>query len=550
MFEFMKGLLKKTPSSSQQQQQQRQHKPAMDEDYKHPLVSEEFGYRYSRRLCVYRTEKLEISPEEKETIDKLIEESRRHYEEHNQQQQQLQKGFKSEIQRQLDALDGERPLKIVIDTDVGTDIDDVLALLTMVHMNKDDVQLLGVTTNYHPTRLRQHIARAILDAANMSHVPVYAGPSYLCGTHRQIFHHGNEGEGLGLSEAQHEDLWQPTRDESAIEFLNAVVREPQNRSRSVSVVAIGIPTNLGYVLKRHPDWDQHVAHVVIMGGGSTVTSKKVEADRMPDVLGVYSPTPESWGPQGFGSSIDTPVYELPAPDGSVRRFLREGRRPIHLFPNHNTSGDTLASVWLFESCRACPVSLIPHEITAQHWLKGRSIETLLQASSTTTASTTSTTSQSEAYPPTISDSSSPSPSPSQSSSSYPPETALCGKLLFEWLSRRHGQRGQCPHDPLTLYEAVYPRQPEEDSSEAATKESEESEFQVGRASLRYVQGTFVVHEWAAFMTFVPDPLGPHRLSVSCYDPRAWLKWLDETLVAGVPLELQTTKSDVATSRWS
>lgn len=46
-----------------------------------------------------------------------------------------------------------------------------------------------------------------------------------------------------------------------------------------------------------------------------------------------------------------------------------------------------------------------------------------------------------------------------------------------------------------------------------------------------------MHEWAAFMTFVPDPLGPHRLAVSCYDPRAWLKWLDETLVAGVPLEM-------------
>jgi len=540
MFEFIKKRLGSTTttttttstttststdasSSNKKNEQTFSSKMYEGEEYKHPFVSDEFGYRYSRRLCMYRTEKLEISPEEKQTIDKLVQQSRQHYEEQ-------QQNYYSEIQRRLDALDGERPLKIVIDTDVGTDIDDVLALLAVVHMNKSDVELLGVTTNYHPTRLRQHIARAILDAANMNHVPIYAGPSYLCGTHRHIFHHGNEGEGLGLSEEQHHELWQPTRDESAIEFLNSVVREPQNRSRSVTVVAIGIPTNLGYVLKRHPDWDQHVAHVVIMGGGSTVTTKAVERSEM---LGVYSPTPDMWGPQGFGlySSKDH-IYELPAPDGSVRRFLREGK-PIHLFPNHNTSGDTLASLWLFES-RACPVSLIPHEITAQHWLKGRSIETLLQSSSTwkSSLSPQSTTTESQS-----SDSTS-------TTAHYPPEVALCGALLFEWLSRRHGQRGQCPHDPLTLYEAAYPRQPD------PKEDGEEIGFQPGRASLKYIQGTFVVHEWAAFMTFVPDPTGPHRLAVSCYDPRAWLQWLDDTLVAGVPTELQTLNSAVSTSRWS
>lgn len=48
------------------------------------------------------------------------------------------------------------------------------------------------------------------------------------------------------------------------------------------------------------------------------------------------------------------------------------------------------------------------------------------------------------------------------------------------------------------------------------------------------------HEWAGFLTFVPDPAnGPHRLALDTAGPSSagrWLGWLDETLVRGVPEE--------------
>ena len=147
---------------------------------------------------------------------------------------------------------------------------------------------------------------------------------------------------------------------------------------------------------------------------------------------------------------------------------------------------------------------------------------------------------------------------------------VAGRFLCEWLDRRGMQKGQCPHDPLTLYEAVYPRLPAVEAGDASgggagdleeagyaggaemggeAKEAKMGEklgekknhahrpgFVPGRAALRYVSGTFVCHEWAGFLTFVPNPDGLHRMAVDVVDSKAWLGWLDDTLSQGIPLE--------------
>jgi hypothetical protein len=38
--------------------------------------------------------------------------------------------------------------KIIFDTDIGTDIDDSLALQFLLHLPKEDYELLGITTTY------------------------------------------------------------------------------------------------------------------------------------------------------------------------------------------------------------------------------------------------------------------------------------------------------------------------------------------------------------------------------------------------------------------
>jgi len=42
----------------------------------------------------------------------------------------------------------KKPIKVIFDTDIGSNIDDAFALLLLLHFPKSDAKLLGVTTEY------------------------------------------------------------------------------------------------------------------------------------------------------------------------------------------------------------------------------------------------------------------------------------------------------------------------------------------------------------------------------------------------------------------
>ena len=163
----------------------------------------------------------------------------------------------SDVQAKLNQLATGKPIKLIIDTDIGTDCDDVLALLTCLNMPAADVDLLGVTTCYHPTLLRKHVAQSILRAAGgrFAHIPVFAGPSRLCGTHRMFFHNGNEGEGLGLSDEEKTALWEEQKSNEAVEFLRKTVAAHPGE---VVIAAIGTGTNIGLCGHRYADFEAQV----------------------------------------------------------------------------------------------------------------------------------------------------------------------------------------------------------------------------------------------------------------------------------------------------
>lgn len=63
--------------------------------------------------------------------------------------------------------------KIIIDTDIGDDIDDAFALLTALADTNDEI--LGITTVFKNTPQRAYIAKSMLLAAGRKEIPVYAG---------------------------------------------------------------------------------------------------------------------------------------------------------------------------------------------------------------------------------------------------------------------------------------------------------------------------------------------------------------------------------------
>ncbi len=84
-------------------------------------------------------------------------------------------------------------MKILLDTDIGSDIDDALALLLLLRL--PDIELLGVTTVYGCTDVRAKVCKTILDAAG-NNAPVFAGESTPLISTIPVWHAGTEGHGV------------------------------------------------------------------------------------------------------------------------------------------------------------------------------------------------------------------------------------------------------------------------------------------------------------------------------------------------------------------
>ena len=125
------------------------------------LSSPCFDYKYSKIACSYRTEFFHATSTEKSLVSSLVTLA-------------MEKDEKTSQQSSKKARK-----KIIIDTDIGTDCDDVLALLMALRMK--DVEIIGVTTNYYPTKLRALVAETMIKASGQN-IPVIPGCDYVCGT--------------------------------------------------------------------------------------------------------------------------------------------------------------------------------------------------------------------------------------------------------------------------------------------------------------------------------------------------------------------------------
>src|SRR5215204_339032 len=82
---------------------------------------------------------------------------------------------------------------VILDTDIGTDVDDILALVVLARAI--ELELIGVTTVYGDTSLRARMTRLILDQMNRPHTPIGVGARETL-TGRPVWWAGHEGHGL------------------------------------------------------------------------------------------------------------------------------------------------------------------------------------------------------------------------------------------------------------------------------------------------------------------------------------------------------------------
>jgi len=146
-------------------------------------------------------------------------------------------------------------LPVILDTDIGTDIDDAFALA--LALASPEIELRGVTTVSADAYTRALIACRLLHAAGRGDVPVAAGrPRRPEPENKGQFRYGIEG-----------DFPNSPVTEPAAEFL---YRKLQAEPGKITLVTIGDLTNVGRLLTEHPEAKPWIRRIVVMGGAVRV----------------------------------------------------------------------------------------------------------------------------------------------------------------------------------------------------------------------------------------------------------------------------------------
>ncbi len=147
--------------------------------------------------------------------------------------------------------------RIWLDTDIGTDVDDCLALAFI--LNSDEYQVEGISCVYGDVDLRAQIALKLLQWHG-TNIPVYTGARQAMKIRQPIYWEGHEGEGiLGDDEPL------PIAEGFAPEVI---VRTVMDNPNEIHLACIAPLTNLALALSIEPRIAQNVAHITIMGGVS------------------------------------------------------------------------------------------------------------------------------------------------------------------------------------------------------------------------------------------------------------------------------------------
>ena len=144
--------------------------------------------------------------------------------------------------------------KVIIDTDIGDDLDDAVALFCAMAEGMD---ILGITTVFRNTQARANMAKQLLKdfGHGYENIPVYAGFS----SYAEEAPENQEHMGLFSSE----EIDDTTDPQAAIDFI---IDSCHHYGKDLTVIAIGPFCNIAKVIEQDPTALHLANKVVIMGG--------------------------------------------------------------------------------------------------------------------------------------------------------------------------------------------------------------------------------------------------------------------------------------------
>lgn len=145
---------------------------------------------------------------------------------------------------------------ILLDTDIGSDVDDALALAVL--LGSPDATIVGIATVYGDTTLRAQIAAHLIGLSEPNYViPVMPGTSHPLSA-RPVWWTGHEGAGLNNL-----NLEVVGDQESGVQLILDVAERYPGQ---LEILAIGPLTNIAEALRRRPAIADQIKRLYAMGG--------------------------------------------------------------------------------------------------------------------------------------------------------------------------------------------------------------------------------------------------------------------------------------------
>jgi purine nucleosidase len=214
--------------------------------------------------------------------------------------------------------------KIILDTDIGTDIDDAICLAYLLH--KPECNLLGITTVTGEPVKRAMIASSLCRYAGKK-IPIY--PGY--GAPLKIKQKQKLAQqGRSLNKWEHDRNFPKNE---AVEFLKSTIR---NNPGEVVLLTIGPLTNIGALFIEDPEIPSMLKSHILMGGyyyfkvkGRTSLEWNIMGDYHASDIIFRANTPVI---RAIGIDVTSKV--ILSSDEFKKRFDSEAFKPLHDYASH------------------------------------------------------------------------------------------------------------------------------------------------------------------------------------------------------------------------
>ncbi|HVC46485.1 MAG TPA: nucleoside hydrolase [Terracidiphilus sp.] len=215
---------------------------------------------------------------------------------------------------------GVKPQLVVIDTDIGDDIDDAFALA--LALRSPELKILGITTTFGNTELRARLLERYLTAVGRGGIPVAAGPE-------------TKTDNV-MTQAAYAKGWAgKPRGDGVERMLETIRRHPGQ----VTLIAIGPLFTVQAAIEKDPATFRKLKRVVMMGGSIYRGYDGPNGERRPA-------EPE-WNidrdPAGMRALLASGVRVYMMPLDSTQIHLREVERE-RIFTNGGALGRQLAEL--------------------------------------------------------------------------------------------------------------------------------------------------------------------------------------------------------------